>query len=118
MGWQGKAQNCLNGYLINSYYMDSPHNNQEFCDKCGDPYPWAEKKINAAKEYVDFMEELSEEEKEDLKRNIDDIIFDIPRTKLASQKVKYYLSKTGKGMTVGLKNILIDFASETQKKYY
>lgn len=34
MGWQDTAQICLNGHLINSYYQDSPHNNQKYCDKC------------------------------------------------------------------------------------
>lgn len=155
MGWQDTAQICLNGHLINSYYQDSPHNNQKYCDKCGEktitecpdcgeaikgkyhydniatlseyevpsychncgsPYPWTTKKIMAAKEYVDFMEELSSEEKEALKKNIDDIITDSPRTKLASQKVKYYLTKVGKGLATGFKDILIDFASETAKK--
>jgi len=87
-----------------------------YCHNCGSPYPWTAEKINAAKEYVDFMEELSDEEKQDLKKNIDDIISDTPRSKLASQKIKHHLPKVGKSLAIGFKDILVDVASETAKK--
>ena len=40
------AQICLNGHCINSYYADSPENNQDFCTKCGKPTITSCKKCN------------------------------------------------------------------------
>ena len=53
-----------------------------FCINCGKPYPWTLAKISAAKELAQTLNELSMQQKQDLEKNIDDIVRDTPRTKL------------------------------------
>ena len=47
-----------------------------FCIYCGKPFPWTESGLRAAKEYAEEMMNLTPEEKETLKKSIDDIVSD------------------------------------------
>lgn len=87
-----------------------------YCHECGEAYPWTIEILNAAKELADILDEISEEDREELKKSLDDIVRDTPRTVVASTKFKRVLSKTGPEIATGFKNILIDVVSETVKK--
>ena len=67
----------------------------KFCEYCGNPFPWTESALNAAKELADGLEALNEDEKEDLKKSIDDMVKDTPRTTVAVQKFKKLIAKAG-----------------------
>ncbi|OGS27900.1 MAG: hypothetical protein A2297_07305 [Elusimicrobia bacterium RIFOXYB2_FULL_48_7] len=82
------------------------------CYNCGKPYPWTEAKIKATEEYIDLLENLSVEEKNSLKKGIDDILAETPRTKLAIATIKKHAIKLGQ---TG-KDIFVDLASEAIKK--
>jgi len=103
-------------YISTETFSLRKYNKPSFCEDCGQPYPWTNSSKEASSDLVDFAEQLNEQEKEDLKKSIDDLIKDTPRTALAQVKFKQYALKAGTEVAKGLKDILIDLVSETVKK--
>ena len=89
---------------------------KSFCPDCGKPYPWTEAKLKAAKKLADLLEDLSPEEREILKKSIDDIISDTPQTAVAANKIEILVAKVGKVAAEQLRQLIVDIASETAKK--
>jgi hypothetical protein len=87
-----------------------------FCPDCGKPYPWTEAKLKAALELSDELNNLSTEERNMLKKSLDDIVRDTPETTVAATRFKRLVTKAGKAAADGFKDILVDIASETAKK--
>lgn len=115
--------NCLNciAEIQGQYYKDGVSNAVDFvfpayCLNCGKPFPWTESKIKAAYKLAEELDNISENEKKDLIKCIDDIVKDTPDTTIAIIKFKRILSKTSKTVAESFKNILIDILSETIKR--
>ena len=89
---------------------------RSFCHECGNAYPWTEAKLSAAREMADELDELSDEEKEQLKGSFDDLVRDTPRTEVAATRFKKLMAKVGKEAAKSMRDILVDIASETAKK--
>lgn len=106
----------INGGLHSEYSFSSLEEAPKFCSKCGQAYPWTEEKLKAANELADLLDELSEEERNQLKISLDDLVKDGPRTVVATTKFKRILSKTGPEIVSGFREILVDVVSETVKK--
>jgi len=87
-----------------------------YCHECGKAYPWTEAKIEAARELTEELEELTEEERELLKKSLDDLVKDNPRTVVATSRFKRLVSKATPEIATGFKDILVDVVSETAKK--
>ncbi|MCG0278217.1 MAG: DUF2321 domain-containing protein [Thermanaeromonas sp.] len=87
-----------------------------FCYNCGKPYPWIEKKLMAAKELADEIDSLSEEEKEILKKSIDELVEGGPKIEVASVRFKKIVGRAGSQFAQAFKEILIDVLSEAAKK--
>ena len=87
-----------------------------FCHECGKPYPWTLRKINAAKELGDELDDLSVDEKKKLKSSLDDLIIDTPKTEIAIVRFKKLMSKVGKESYGAMKAIIIDIVSESVRK--
>ncbi len=87
-----------------------------FCPDCGKPYPWTEAMVKTAKELAGELNKLSLKEREMLKKSIDDIIQDTPQATVAATRFKKLASKAGKIAAGGLRDIIVDIASETAKK--
>ena len=101
----------LGGYItVDGNYVSA------FCHRCGKPYPWTEAKLEAAKEFADMMEGLSDEEREKLKQSLPDLIADTPRTALAATRWKTYLAKTAQVVADGFKEVMYSVAVEAAKK--
>jgi hypothetical protein len=94
----------------------SSYARKSFCPDCGKPYLWTEAKLKAAKELADELNKLSLEEREMLKKSIDDIIRDTPQTPVAATRVKKLIVKAGKPAAEAFRKLFIDVASETAKK--
>ncbi|MCK4329069.1 DUF2321 domain-containing protein [candidate division WOR-3 bacterium] len=88
----------------------------KFCHNCGEPYPWTEAIIKAARELTQELENITDEEKKILVQSIDDMIKDTPGTMVATTKFKKIISKTGKKFMDAFRDILVDIISETAKK--
>ncbi|WIR73750.1 DUF2321 domain-containing protein [Lactiplantibacillus plantarum] len=87
----------------------------KYCQNCGNPYPWTESAIKSAQDLISYSE-LSSDEVKDFQESIPDLLSDTPKTKLASTKFKIYAAKAGTVVAQGLRDILVDVASETVKK--
>ena len=87
-----------------------------FCPDCGTPYPWTEAKLKAAQELSDELEDLSQEEREILKKSLDDIVRDTPQTTVAATQFKKIVAKVGKIAAEQLRELVVEIASETAKK--
>jgi hypothetical protein len=99
-------------YVISGSTSTPPN----FCHECGNPYPWIERKLEAAKELADELDELSVEEKERLKKSLDEIIIDSPKTEIAGTRFKKIMGKVGIESYSVMKKIVTDIISETMKK--
>jgi hypothetical protein len=62
------------------------------------------------------IDNLSPDERYLLKRSIDDIVRDTPQTTVAVNRFKKLVAKAGKVAAEGLRDILVDIASEAAKK--
>jgi hypothetical protein len=84
------------------------------CIRCGSAFPWTAERINTAKELADLSEKLSKKEIEDMKKSIDDIVRDTPRTEVAATKFKLLIAKAGpevaKGITKAIADLIVDAA--------
>jgi hypothetical protein len=103
----------VDGVFVGGFKTPPPPN---FCHQCGQPYPWTERKIQAARDLADEFDELSAEDREKLKSNLDDLYKDTPQTEVAASRFKRIMSKVGKDSYSAMKSIVTDIASETIKK--
>ncbi len=87
-----------------------------FCAKCGHAYPWTAARLEAARALADDLDALSGEEREVLKKSLDDLVRDTPQTQVAAQRFKKFAATAGKQAADGLRAILIDVVSEAAKK--
>jgi hypothetical protein len=103
-------------YHVLGVFRPSKFYPSKFCHHCGQPYPWTESTIEAAKEYADELEKLTPEEREKLKKSIDDLVQDTPKTELAASKFKQLVTKAGGSTADIFQKVLVNIISETAKK--
>jgi len=84
------------------------------CHARGKPCPRTDAKIQGAKGLSDELSELNEEEREQLKKSIDDTVADTPRTLLAATRCKRLAGKAGIGTLEAFKRMSV--LSELAKK--
>ena len=87
-----------------------------FCHTCGKPYPWTKARLKDAKKLSGELDKLKDDERELLKKYLDDIIRDTPQAAIAATQFNRLIAKTGKPAEAAFKNILLDIVSETAKK--
>lgn len=87
-----------------------------FCYGCGTAFPWTQRKIEAAQELADEIDELSPEEKEKLKDSIPDLTRDTTKTELASVRFKKLIAKAAPAMGSAIKDIVVSIATDAAKK--
>ena len=115
-----KCPHC-NATIRGAYHSGpntSSFTRMSYCPHCGNPYPWTEAKLKAAKELADELDNLSLEEREILKKSLDDIMVmeDTPQTPVAATRFKKLIVKAGKPAAEAFRKLFIDVASETAKK--
>ena len=87
-----------------------------FCPYCGKPYPWTEAKLKAAQELADELDNLSPEERNLLKKSIDDIVRETPQATVAVSRFKRLVAKAGPVAADMYREILLPLLSEAIKK--
>jgi hypothetical protein len=58
-----------------------------FCYNCGKPYPWTERRLEAAQSVAEEMDGITEQEREILKKSLQEIVRDTPQTEVASMRL-------------------------------
>ena len=94
----------------------APMSIPSFCPNCGEPYPWIQAKIQAARHLAMELEGISQEDREVLANSINDIVKETPSTELAATRWKRILSKVGGPALNTAKEILVTVASETVRR--
>ena len=87
-----------------------------FCHACGKPYPWTQRRLDAAKDLADELEDLSNEDRERLKQSLDALQRDGPQTEVAAVRLKKIMAKVGKESYSAMKEILMGVLSEAVRK--
>lgn len=87
-----------------------------YCPECGSAYPWTEQRLTAGRAIIDSAANLTEEERGELKGGLQDVVRDSPRTQVAVLTIRAFLGKVAPEVASGLKQILVEVASEAAKK--
>lgn len=87
-----------------------------FCQYCGNPYPWTESALVAARAIADELDDLSEDEREALKGTLNDLVRDSPETSVAVLRFKKYAGKAGVAGANGLRDVLVGVVTEAARK--
>ena len=87
----------------------------QFCEACGSAFPWTERRIEAAMEYVDEFSKLSADERAQLAAGLDELIKQTPRQAVAAMRVQTLLAKAGAGAAKAVRDILVDVLSKAAK---
>ncbi len=107
----------IRGYYYSRFGVSlSAYTPPAFCYKCGKAFTWTEGALEAAKELAGTLHGLSEPERQELARSLDDLVRNTPKAQLAQTRFKTIMQKVGKDGYDGMKAILIDVVSETIKK--
>jgi hypothetical protein len=93
-----------------------PYTPHSFCPHCGKPYPWTAMKLQAAQELINELDDLDDNERNQLKQSLDDLITDNPKTEVAGLRFKRIMKKVGKDSYEVAKGVFTDILSETAKK--
>jgi hypothetical protein len=87
-----------------------------FCTECGKPYPWTERRLAAARELADELEDVEPQDRERLKTAIDQVAAGGPLSEAAAVRVKKMLAGASTAVGRALWKITVDVASEAAKK--
>ncbi|WP_234121147.1 DUF2321 domain-containing protein [Clostridium hydrogenum] len=89
-----------------------------YCHNCGKPYPWTKTALESAKSLIDEDENLNSDEKKQFFDTLPDLIVEspTPKTQLAAARFKRFISKAATYTADGVKDIIVNIASETIKK--
>ena len=88
-----------------------------YCGGCGQPFPWTEAALTAAKEYTDELDELTPQEKTTLKASFDDLTTDTAQTPLAASRFKRIMSKVGTQAATAIQSIMVNVMTSEVRKH-
>ncbi len=115
--------NCPScGSSIRGYYHVpgvigfSDYTAPSFCYKCGEPFPWTIAALKAAEELSDELDGLNDDERESLKKSLNELVRETPSTRVAETRFKRIMKKVGKDGYESMQSILTDIVSETVRK--
>ncbi len=115
------CQNCdwpIRGIGPYAWMADAgPYQPPSFCGECGTAFPWTQAALSAAKALADQQENLSGEEKTELKTSIDEMMSDTAVTPVAAGKFKALIQKMGPQAAEMLKSVVLTIATAEAKKH-
>jgi hypothetical protein len=86
-----------------------------YCEHCGTAYPWTSAQLETAREIAGELEGLTDEEREQLRASLDDLVRDTPRTDLAATRFRRLVGKArGEGVAL-LRASVTAIATEAAK---
>lgn len=87
-----------------------------YCHGCGSAHTWTQKALEAANEYIMELDMLDDEEKIQLRSNIEILTKDSPQVQVAEARIQRLVKKAGSEAGRALREILVDVMSETVKR--
>jgi hypothetical protein len=111
-----KCSKEIQGYYhtpgFHSLAKDEP---PAFCHSCGAAYPWTEQRLATAQQFADEEAQFSAEERQQFQQSLNELVRQT-NSPLATSRFKKLLAKSGKVVSDGLRDILVDVLSEAVKK--
>ena len=83
-----------------------------YCQNCGAPFPWTQRKITAVIQNLVEFGDLNEEEKKTIEQDVENIAKDVPEAELSARRIKRIWER---GKSVGYE-VIMEFASRTAAK--
>src|SRR6266542_1103276 len=91
-----KCNTAIQGeYYVEGSFSAAEFPPPNFCHECGNVYPWASRRLESAKELADEFEQLSDEERNTLKKSLDDIVIESPKTEVAATRFQTNHDESG-----------------------
>jgi hypothetical protein len=87
-----------------------------YCYSCGASFPWTEAAVEAAREMTETLDGLTDAERERLKKSLDDLVRDTPRTDVAATWFKKLMVKAGAEGASGMKSVLVNVVTDAAKR--
>jgi hypothetical protein len=78
-----------------------------FCNSCGSAYPWTQARQQALLDLVDILT-LNEDQKDQLRKDMQDVTRDIPNAKVAAYRIKKLIDHMGTSEAEVLRSCLMD----------
>ncbi|MDA8190066.1 MAG: DUF2321 domain-containing protein [Gammaproteobacteria bacterium] len=112
------CKTAIRGPLMPSadFFDASPYPVPSYCHKCGTPFPWTQRRLEATRALADEFEGLTLEEREQLTGALPSLFVDTPKTGAAEFTFKRLMRKVGKEGSDAMRRILIDVVSEAVRK--
>jgi hypothetical protein len=87
-----------------------------YCHKCGHPFPWTGRRIDAAVELLETGSDVSPEQAQQFRRDLDAVTKDTPSTQAAAYRLKTLMGNIGQSVATRIREIIVDVLSEAAKK--
>lgn len=115
MGCQ-KCKKPIPGYYWAEYGSHAPTSIPNYCDGCGEAFPWLQRNLAALSDLLE-VDGLSVADRSALVAYARDLTVETPQTPVAVAKWRRYLETAGKTVVGGIKSILVEIAAEVIKKH-
>ncbi|QLQ02317.1 MAG: DUF2321 domain-containing protein [Thiobacillus sp.] len=103
-------------YVENFFTLGSVYQPPAHCHNCGSAFPWTERKLAGAVEYLEAGADLSAEEIQQFRTDLVELTKDSPKTQVASLRFKKVMGRVGTSIAAGVHDIVVDVLSEAAKK--
>ncbi len=87
-----------------------------FCHNCGALYPWFADRLRAAQQISENIDELSPEDKEELKKSLNEIVRDTPNAGPWAKKYRRIMDKVNSETVTMMTGVIRTIAVEAAKK--
>jgi hypothetical protein len=88
----------------------------QFCEQCGRPFPWTERRLSAAKEVIGELDDLPKDEQDKLKMTLDDLVREGPKTEPAKMRFQNIVRRLHPDEQEAVKRVVSEAVSESIRK--
>lgn len=115
------CKNCnepIKGSLnqANVVYLDYIYPIPNYCNFCGEKFPWLKKKIEAIEKLIELAPEIDIKDRKMVLEYLPDLSINTPRTELAIITIKKILNKSKKYGKIILEKIITEVAADSIKE--
>lgn len=89
---------------------------KSYCYNCGEAYPWTARKTDGVMELANAIEDLTDNEKDNLRDLLPNLIEETPRTPAAGFKVLAIIQRAGPAAKALLQDAIVSVAVDAGKK--